>query len=111
MGFSGWMIESFRLRKFSSAEELLSPVRISARFHDRLYSQRGGRPYIEQPPSLAMSTVTDQRLQKMGLYAPLIGKEHARDAAKHAVTWLKRAKKLFENNLVVGAFVGRDGKK
>lgn len=86
--------EDFVLRKFSSARELLAPVRITARFLDRLEWKRGGRPVIFQQPSLAMGTVTDARLKKMGFWPPLAGQEHARDGFRHAFTWLRRARKL-----------------
>jgi hypothetical protein len=46
------------------------------------------RYMILQQPSLAMTTVTDDRQKAMGLWIP--GQEHARDATKHALTFLKR---------------------
>lgn len=97
------VIEDFVLRKFSSARELLSPVRLTARFEERLKCMGDKRPIIKQPGSLAMSAITDVRLKKMGLYNPLIGKEHARDAVRHNLTWLKRAKKLAEQNMITNA--------
>lgn len=100
------VVEDFLLRKFSTARELLSPVRMTARFDDRMYSKGDRRPIIIQPGKLAMDTVTDARMAKMGLYNPLIGQEHARDGVKHAVTWLKRAKKLYQQNLIASALLG-----
>lgn len=97
------VIEDFVLRKFSSARELLSPVRLTDRFEGRLDAVGDTRPIIKQPGSLAMSTITDERLKKMGLYNPLVGKEHARDAVRHNLTWLKRAKKLAEQHMVTNA--------
>jgi hypothetical protein len=41
-------------------------------------------------PSLAMSTVPDDRQKRWGFWVP--GKEHARDAVKHNITFLKRRK-------------------
>jgi hypothetical protein len=46
------------------------------------------RYFVFQQPSLAMTTITDERQKDMGLWIP--GKEHARDATKHVVTFLKR---------------------
>lgn len=86
-------IEDFILRKFSMGRELLSPVRVTSRFEDRMYT--GGRSQLllpKQQADLAMSTVTDERLKRWGLYVPTVGKEHARDALRHALTWLKRLK-------------------
>lgn len=88
--------EDFVLRKFSSGRELLSPVRVTAKFALglRMYFPNPRRAIIKQQPSLAMSTITDDRLRRMGLYTPLSGQEHARDAVKHNLTWLKRAKQM-----------------
>lgn len=48
------------------------------------------RYIVLQQPSLAMSTVTDDRQKLWGFWRP--GEEHARDAIKHALTFLKRQK-------------------
>lgn len=88
-------MEDFILRTFSMGRELLAPVRISARFEDRLYSQGKSDLLVPaQAPSLAMSTVTDERLKLWNLYAPTVGKPHARDALRHAITYLRRTKSV-----------------
>lgn len=97
------IMEDFVLRRFSSARELLSPVRICARFEGWMDACNDERPIILQQPSLAMTTITDDRLKKMGLYNATVGKEHGRDAVRHGLTWLKRAKKLAEQNMVTNA--------
>lgn len=97
------VMEDFVLRKFSSARELLSPVRVKSRFEGRMDQAGDERPIILQQPSLAMTAITDARLQKMGLYNATKGFEHGRDAVRHALTWLKRAKKLAEQNMVTNA--------
>lgn len=99
--------EHFVLRKFSSGQELLSPVRVTAKFGVLLRMQfpKPRRPIIKQQPSLAMSTITDDRLRRMGLYAPLSGQEHARDAVKHNLTWLKRAKQMAVRAKVTGSIL------
>lgn len=48
------------------------------------------RYWVKQHASLAMSTVTDDRQKAWGFWIP--GKEHARDAVKHNITFLKRRK-------------------
>lgn len=87
------VIEDFILRKFTMDRELLAPVRITAAFSHQLWLQdRGVRYAILQPPSLAMTTITDERQRSMDLWLP--GMPHANDAIKHAVTWLRRKKTM-----------------
>lgn len=100
------VIEDFVLRKFTSARELLSPVRITARFDQALHISGDARPMIIQPGVLAMKTVTDARLKRMGLWPPLQGSEHKRDAVRHNITWMKRAKQLFKRNAIADAMSG-----
>jgi hypothetical protein len=85
------LFEDFILRKFSAGRELLSPVRITSMvaYHiSRTYTPP--RPIFMQMSELAMSTVTDDRLKKWGLYQP--GEQHARDALRHSVTFMRRSK-------------------
>lgn len=51
-----------------------------------------GQPVEYQSPSLAMSTITDDRLRDFGYWARLAGQDHARDAVRHALTWARRWK-------------------
>lgn len=86
--------EDFILLRLTGGRELLSPVRIAARFQDRMDVQ--GRVLDPpQSPSLVMSTVTDDRLRQWGFWASLPGTDnsHARDAVRHCIT---RAKSLKE---------------
>lgn len=78
--------EDFILRRLSPERELLEPVRLAAQL------EAGVRPryVILQQPALALTTITDERLRAMGFWLP--GQEHARDATKHVLTWLKRTK-------------------
>lgn len=78
------VIEDFILRKQSQARELLSPVRITSVLE---WAVRP-RYFIKQQPSLAMTTITDDRQKAMGFWVP--GQQHARDAIKHNLTFLKR---------------------
>lgn len=101
--------EDFVLRKFLSSRELLAPVRVFSKFEHRMWMLPVQRPIIWQPSSLAMSTITDQRLKKMGLYTALVGKEHARDAVRHNLTWLRRAKQMAIRKKVAEALMESPG--
>lgn len=90
------LCEDFILQQFSMARDLLAPVRINARLEDRLYVVSGGERYITyQQPSLAMRTITDEMLKTWGFWNVLKGQQHARDAVKHNITWLRRLKQQF----------------
>jgi len=85
--------EDFILRKFSMGRELLAPVRLSARFEDRMFlAGRKGQLVPPQSSSLGLKSVTDDRLRRWGFWNPLSGKEHARNALSHAITYLRRHK-------------------
>lgn len=87
-------LEDFILRKMLPGRELLSPVRIGARFEDRLYTMKMDALLVPpQLPALAMETIPDNRLKLWGFWPPLVGLPHARDALKHGLTHLKRLKK------------------
>lgn len=75
--------EGFQLRQLNA---LLDPVEINAVLR---WAVRP-RYWVAQNPSLAMSTVTDDRQKAWGFWVP--GKPHARDAIKHNITFLKRKK-------------------
>jgi hypothetical protein len=78
------IIEDFIDRRGPGGREVLSPVRITSVLE---WAVRP-RYWIKQQPSLAMTTITDDRQMAMGFWIP--GKEHARDATKHCLTFLKR---------------------
>lgn len=104
-------IEDFILRTSNAAREVLSPVRITAAIDHAMWSGqagntpaemdddgnvtklRHGRRYFLQSPSLAKGAVTDDRLKDWGLYRDTVGLEHGRDAVRHCLTFLRRAKK------------------
>lgn len=75
--------EDFKLRQMAAQ---LDPVEIN---HTIIWALRP-RYFVKQSASLAMGTVPDERQKDWGLWLP--GKPHARDAVKHAVTFLKRKK-------------------
>jgi hypothetical protein len=78
--------EDFQLRTLSAE---LSPVRVTAMLI--WASQRAIAPrktiYL-QMPALAKSTVTDERLKRWGFWER--GSAHARDATRHAITFMRR---------------------
>jgi hypothetical protein len=99
-------IEDFILRQFRQDRALLSPVRITAAFEyglrgTGLGKKRGrsqGRRALLQSSSDAMNTMTDERLKDAGLYNPTImpsGDDHARDAVRHAFTFLRRQRQAY----------------
>jgi hypothetical protein len=93
------IVEDFVLRTYQRSRDLLSPVRISGAFEYGLW-QMSFKPRGEivrrtiqwQQPALAMSAITDGRLQQCGYWNPLVGQPHARDAVRHVLTWLRREK-------------------
>lgn len=84
------VVEDFILRtdRREKSRELLSPVRITANLRHHLW--RLGRTMILQQPSMAKTTVTDERLKLWGCYSAVGGLRHARDADRHALTFIRR---------------------
>lgn len=78
--------EGFRLRMMSMDPNLLAPVRVNAIWRDRLRGK--GVPIFQQDPSEAKQIVTDSRLKEWGVYRP--GMPHARDAQRHAITFIRK---------------------
>jgi hypothetical protein len=75
--------EGFKLRQLNAE---LSPVEINAVVR---WAVRP-RYWVVQNSALAKGVVTDDRQKAWGFWVP--GREHARDAIKHNLTYLKRAK-------------------
>lgn len=97
----GW--EDFILQKFLMSRDLLAPVRVAARFEDRM--ECANREYQLRKPqlaSLAMTTVTDERLKAWGFWNSLPGQPHARDAVRHNITWLRRVKEWHVEQGITG---------
>lgn len=98
--------EGFTLRQFRMDSMLLEPVRITERYAHAVRDlgptganwRRGAgrkRLVIQQPPALAMTMVTDERLRRVNdgaYFACTAGRPHARDAVRHALTFLRREK-------------------
>lgn len=81
-------IEDFILRMLSSDRELLAPVRLTARYLDRM-EQAGIAIWTRTTASEAKRTVTDERLRLWNQYSTSSG-EHARDAQRHAILILRK---------------------
>lgn len=94
-------IESFVIQKFLQHREFLSPVRVRSKIEYGLWLQEKweaaeddrpigrGRYLFTQTPSLAKSTLTNDRQREYNLWSP--GLDHKRDAIKHCFTFLQRA--------------------
>ncbi|UVK63880.1 RuvC-like resolvase [Gordonia phage LilyPad] len=85
------VIEDFILdpKRFNMGRDLLSPVRLTATVSYDLWLQ--GRDYFVQSASLAKTTCTDDKLKQWAYYSSSGGLGHARDADRHALTFLRRA--------------------
>lgn len=92
------LVEDFILRTANPRREVLSPVRLTARFEQALEERKDPRfdKVIYQMPTMAMSSMPDKRLEMMGhdFINRTRGQEHARDAVRHALTWLRRVKEI-----------------
>jgi len=86
------LFEDFIVRSAMPGREVLSPVRITAKVQFGLYLAATEVPFFTQLPSEAMNVATDKRLKEWGFYQREGGLGHARDADRHALTWLRKAK-------------------
>lgn len=84
------VIEDFILRKFVKDRDLLAPVRVTAMVHCLLWKL--GISTFRQQPAEAKTTATDERLKLWKLYRSEGGEQHARDADRHAITFLRKCK-------------------
>lgn len=92
----GWpcaavVIEDFVLGQFRKDRDLLSPVRITAALGYAIW-RTSGREYFTQTPADAKRICTDDRLKEWKMYDPYGGLRHARDADRHAILFLRKAK-------------------
>ena len=87
---SAVVIEDFQLRQQRMDRELLSPVRITAALGYSMWLT--GRDYHVQSPGDAKRVCSDERLKEWKLYDPVGGLVHARDADRHALLFLRKAK-------------------
>lgn len=86
--------ESFDFGSPLSDPEVYSPVRIAAMlkfcFEQPTLKQVGDARLVMQSRTIAKRVANDQRLKAAGLWKP--GSDHERDAERHIVTALKRAR-------------------
>lgn len=84
--------EHFILQQFRKDENLLVLVRLNAAFRYEMRRHGRDRKVHRQNAQLAMTTVTDKRLQAWGYAERSRGLPHARDSIKHNITFLRRLK-------------------
>jgi hypothetical protein len=85
-------LEDFINNKLNKSREYLAPVRVASKIQfcvqTGLAGQIAGLEW--QMPTLAFETAPDHRLKKWGLYPE--GPDHPKDATRHAITLIRRAK-------------------
>lgn len=88
---AAWGYEDFVPRQLNQGREFLAPVRLfsSLTANEILHGTAKRVPFI-QNASMAKSTATDERLKDAGLYRA--GMLHATDAARHCLTFYRRAR-------------------
>lgn len=84
------VIEDFNLNQFRRDRDLLSPVRITAAIGYTLWLS--GRDYHVQMPGDAKRVCSDEALKAWGMYDSYNALKHARDADRHAILFLRKAK-------------------
>lgn len=84
------VIEDFNLRQMRMDRDLLSPVRITSAIGYSMWL--AGRDYHVQSPSDAKNVCSDERLKQWRVYDSSGGLQHARDADRHAILFLRKAK-------------------
>lgn len=84
------VIEDFVIRQFNQDRDFLAPVRITGALSQWLWQL--SRDYYVQQPAFAKTTATDVRLKQWGIYNQSGGMVHARDADRHAITFLRQCK-------------------
>jgi len=87
-------IEDFVPRFFNSSWDFYSPMRLTAAAKWIFHAQLGTESVHikKQEASDAKDEITNDRLKRWGLYERKGGLEHARDADRHAILWLRKCK-------------------
>jgi hypothetical protein len=89
------IFEDFILQERTQDRSLLSPVRLTAKAEQILWSPWCRDEFIWMQPqsaSDAKSTCTDDRMRRWGLWIP--GQPHATDATRHLIVALRRIRAL-----------------
>lgn len=87
------IVEDFDIleHNVSTDPELLVPVRLAAMLRLMCHlGKMGDSRVVLQGRTIAKQTVNDDRLKRWGYWTP--GPDHIRDATKHALTGLRRAR-------------------
>ena len=84
------VMEDFVIRINDRSRQFLSPVRIMARIDYLLWKH--GRVAFRQSPGDAKNVCNDKRLKEWGMYDSYGGLNHARDADRHALLFLRKCK-------------------
>lgn len=84
------VIEDFNLRQLRMDRELLSPVRITSAIGFAIW--KDGRDYHVQSAGDAKRICSDSRLKEWRMYESDGALRHARDADRHALLFLRKAK-------------------
>ncbi len=92
------VFEDFIPRQINKQRWFLSPVRIANMTTMLMWEAK--RSWCWQQPSLAMTTIDDDRLKAIGMYYK--GRPHSNDSTRHALTLIRRiqAKPKFYNSLI-----------
>lgn len=85
------IVEDFILRMYSKDRAVLAPVRITAML-ELCLDLVGNSISVKQQPSEAMGVITDDRLKNWGFYERAGGMGHARDADRHNLYALRKAR-------------------
>lgn len=81
------VFEGFSVRQLAVD---LSPVSITARIEDHLWNHHAGKEIFKQTAAQAKTTATNDRLKAWGVYTADGGLNHARDADRHALLFIRR---------------------
>ena len=84
------VMEDFTARTEVRAREVYAPDRLRSATQAEEILHGEGRVFFLQQPSMAKTTATDDRLKRADLY--FAGMPHATDAARHVLTFLRRAR-------------------
>lgn len=87
---AAWGYEDFVPRSLNQSRDFLAPVRLFSMLTALELLQGDQRAPFVQSAAIAKQTATDERLKLAGLYRP--GVPHGVDAARHALTFLRRAR-------------------
>lgn len=82
------VIEDFIPREQNMSRDFLSPVRVTSRLEQLLWESRTTTLHRQQP-SFAKTTATDARIKDWGMWRDGHAARHARDADRHALTFLR----------------------